>query len=264
MNTAFYFNHDYNARNDQKVLELRSEFGWVGYAIFFALLESLCEARGYIKREALGGLSVGFNHPKEELLKIVDFCLKVELFYEDENGFYSNRILQHLAHRKILSVSGSMGGRPRKKPPLSQPEATPKLREERKGKEIKGKENINALEVEFIKFHQSYPGSKNRTHEVHWEVFKKKFGKQAHEIVPKLMENLKRQVYEKELQERVDGFSPRWQMLQTYINQQSWNRQYVAENKNNGLFGQPIESPKVSQVTLIRPENGSNTTTPIG
>jgi len=55
--SSFYFDHDYNARNDQKILELRSEFGWHGYGLYFAILENLCEANGYLTRESIGGLS---------------------------------------------------------------------------------------------------------------------------------------------------------------------------------------------------------------
>ena len=61
MKTSFYFDHDYNARNDQKILELRSEYGWAGYGIYFAIIEVLCESNGEIKRGALGGLSLGLS-----------------------------------------------------------------------------------------------------------------------------------------------------------------------------------------------------------
>jgi len=43
MKDAFYFQHDYNARNDEKVLELRSNYGVEGYGLFWMLLESMAE-----------------------------------------------------------------------------------------------------------------------------------------------------------------------------------------------------------------------------
>jgi|WetSurSiteA1Bulk_404760.scaffolds.fasta_scaffold60377_1 hypothetical protein len=144
MKETFYFAHDYNARNDQKILEVRSTFGWEGYAIYFALLEFLCESKGYIKREALGGLSLGLSLHKDSLITMIDFFINVGLFVEGKNGIYSKRIIEHLAYRKKLSDAGKLGGRGNKatevKPPFSQAKASLEAVKERKGKEIKGKE----------------------------------------------------------------------------------------------------------------------------
>jgi len=132
MKNSFYFDHDYNARNDHKILEVRAEYGWEGYAIFFALLESLCESNGYIKREALAGLSLGLNVPKDKLNEYLSFYIKIGLFMEDGIGIYSQRILDHLMYRHKLSIAGSMGGRGNKKPPFSLPLAPLEAGEERK------------------------------------------------------------------------------------------------------------------------------------
>jgi hypothetical protein len=135
LKNSFYFDHDYNARNDQKILEVRAEFGWEGYAIFFALLECLCESGGYLKREALAGLSLGLNLPKEKLIGLLDFFIKVDLFSETESGIFSERIINHLAYRQRLSEAGAKGGRGNKKetkPGFSHPKATPKAVKESK------------------------------------------------------------------------------------------------------------------------------------
>ena len=39
--TTFYFSHDYNARNDIKIKKLLSKHGFVGYGIFWAIIEEL-------------------------------------------------------------------------------------------------------------------------------------------------------------------------------------------------------------------------------
>lgn len=147
MKSAYYFDHDYNARNDQKILELRAEHGWAGYGIYFAILESLCESGGYIKRQALAGLSLGLSMDKKSLSDFIEFCISVNLLDENENGIFSKRIHQHLEYRIKLSDAGKRGGRGNKavtendkatlKPPFSHPKATPEARKERKEKEIK-------------------------------------------------------------------------------------------------------------------------------
>ena len=54
---TYYFSHDYNARNDQRILQLRFKFGWEGYGIYWALLETMAEDEiGDINREAIVGL----------------------------------------------------------------------------------------------------------------------------------------------------------------------------------------------------------------
>lgn len=146
--STFYFDHDYNARNDQKVLTLRSEYGWHGYGIFFGIIESLCESDGIIKRGALGGLSLGLSMDKAELIKLIDFMIEIDLLKENEDGIYSERVNDHLAYRSMLSEAGKRGGRPPKKPPLSQPKASPK--QERIGEESKEEDN-KGKKSKFIK-----------------------------------------------------------------------------------------------------------------
>jgi len=121
--SAFYFDHDYNARNDQKVLTLRSEYGWHGYGVFFGIVESLCESDGTIKRGALGGLSLGLNMAKAELIKLIDFMIEIDLLKENEDGIYSERVNDHLAYRSMLSEAGKRGGRGNKKHPFSHAKA---------------------------------------------------------------------------------------------------------------------------------------------
>lgn len=142
MKNSFYFDHDYNARGDQKILCLRAKFDWKGYGLFFATLECLCESNGFIKREALSGVSLGFNLPESEYNSFIDFCIQISLLKENEDGVFSERILEHLQFRQKLSDAGKRGGRGNKatiKPPFSHPKATPEAGKESKGEESKEK-----------------------------------------------------------------------------------------------------------------------------
>ncbi len=110
-----WFKHDYSARNDEKILELRAEYGWKGYGLFFGLVESMCETEtGCIDTERIGGLSVGYGLPKDELLTFIEFCLDIELFYEDEEGLVKNkRVIEHLEHMNTLKEAGKKGAQKR-------------------------------------------------------------------------------------------------------------------------------------------------------
>lgn len=119
--SSYYFDHDYNARGDEKVLQLRAELGWTGYGLFFATLECLCESGGFISRDKMQGLAFGLNVPKVEYEMFINSCLEIGLLRENEEGIYNPRIITHLAYRQKLRDAGLRGGRGNKKPPQSLP-----------------------------------------------------------------------------------------------------------------------------------------------
>ena len=81
MKETFYFQHDYNASNDDKIMELRSIFNNEGYALYFYCLETMAQrGDGYIIASLMGGLSVGYSVPKEKLLQFLEKCVEINLF----------------------------------------------------------------------------------------------------------------------------------------------------------------------------------------
>ena len=153
MKESFYFSHDYNARNDQKILTLRWEFWLVWYALYFMMIESMAEEPDwYINRGAIGGLWVSYGVAKWELLAFIEKSLEIGIFLEDEHGIFSKRMVEHKEYRKTLSEQGKIGAEKRWKnsPPISPPNA-----KERKGKEIKAisldEENFAAIFIDGSK-----------------------------------------------------------------------------------------------------------------
>jgi hypothetical protein len=93
MKDAPWLKHDGNARNDERVLELRAEFGWEGYGLFWALVESMREATEYrLKLARMGGLSAGYGVPIATLMPIVNKAIEVGLFESDSEYFWSARL----------------------------------------------------------------------------------------------------------------------------------------------------------------------------
>ncbi len=106
----FYFSHDYGSRNDPKILELRSEYGLKGLGLYWCIVETLAEASdGYINPKLLGGISVGFGISKSRLQEYINFMITIELLREDENGYYSERMMKHKKLRRKLSEAGRRG-----------------------------------------------------------------------------------------------------------------------------------------------------------
>jgi len=223
MKNSFYFDHDYNARNDQKILELRAEFGWEGYGIFFALLECLCESKGFINMEALAGLSLGLSIPKDRLKLILDFCVKTGLLNENKNEVYSNRILEHLQYRQKLSEYGSLGGRTNKatlKPGLNSAQAPPQAGKESKGENSIGKKSKVKKSKEI--------NNGDFVFETFWDLYDKKVGDKKK--VQKIWVSLKqdeRNAIMAILPEYVESFDDnQFQPYpQTYLNQRRWENE---------------------------------------
>lgn len=131
---TFYFSHDYNARNDEKILELRSVYGAEGYGIFWMIVETMAESEnGGINSQLIGGLSHGYGVAKATLSRVIELCNKLGLFYEEDGYLFSKRLLSHKYIRKNLSEAGKNGAEKRwggHSPPNGK--TMPK---ERKGKE---------------------------------------------------------------------------------------------------------------------------------
>lgn len=131
----FYFQHDYHARNDEKILELRLKYKIEGYGLFWMVVESMAEnENGGVKATLLGGLSLGYGVAKDFLIEFIKDCIEIGLFYEESGFYFSKRMLSHKNTRTILSEKGKEGAAKRwggYKGGYSTPNA-----KERKGKEI--------------------------------------------------------------------------------------------------------------------------------
>jgi len=111
---TYWFRHDHNARGDEKILELRSEFGAEGYGVFWMIVETMAEnSNGGVQKNLIGGLSLGYGVPKDRLCEIFSFCLRVELFFEKDGYYFSNRILKHKESMSNFAEYGKIGAKKR-------------------------------------------------------------------------------------------------------------------------------------------------------
>jgi hypothetical protein len=135
-----WFDHDYSARNDEKVLEIRARHGQGGYGLYFMFVECLAENHGYIPMSRIGGISIGLGVTKEFMCSFIEECIECELLaLNEQNNVYSPRLLKHVDKVKSLSEAGKKGVEKREenrklkqieavvKPPLSHP-STDKIR----------------------------------------------------------------------------------------------------------------------------------------
>lgn len=157
---TYYFQHDYNARNDRKIAALITDYKSSGYGIFQAIVEMMHEEGDHLEYDELTFIAIAkdLNESPEYIKEVIESCIKkYKLFFIDEDTITSNRVKRNLDERvkkgNVKSEAGRLGGirsgeSRRKDNSSKQNEAVLQADEahleaneqkERKGKEIKEK-----------------------------------------------------------------------------------------------------------------------------
>ena len=109
---AFYFSHDSNARNDQRLLKIRMKHGMEGYGIYFAIVEILREQQDYIL--TLPDLPCIAYDLRVEIGLIEEIIFNYDLFEVDDDRFYSRSLKRRMEKldekRKVRAEAGRKGG----------------------------------------------------------------------------------------------------------------------------------------------------------
>ena len=102
-----YLQHDLNARNDPKILELTQAMKGQGKAIWWDLIEMLWEAEGYLPyKPELIAYGLRYCTAKEVERVINDF----NLFDHDDEQFWSNGVLSRLGKQREAAERRSRAG----------------------------------------------------------------------------------------------------------------------------------------------------------
>lgn len=110
MSVSAYFPHYANARNDEKILEVRMKYGMEGYGIYFAILERLRDTEDYTSVTNYNVIAFDLRVDASKVKSIVeDFGLFV--FTENGEYFYSERFLNHMDYKDDISKKRAEAGR---------------------------------------------------------------------------------------------------------------------------------------------------------
>ena len=103
MKETYYFSHDYNARNDPKILAMRSEYGAEGYGWYWMIIEILREQPKYKlenNKYLCITLAMQLQCNNNALHEYVEKCInEYKLFETDGTYFWSNSLLRRMAQR---------------------------------------------------------------------------------------------------------------------------------------------------------------------
>src|SRR5574343_208888 len=145
MNTTFYFQHDYNASNDFKILFLRQQLGMEGVGIFWYLIEQLAQSNGKLPLKIVPVLAMQMQVTEVKVNAVIN---NFNLFAIDGEFFSSNRLNQHLTERERVKLINSQKGKKSAQLRInhSSTAVEPQLNHG-STKERKGKDNIKNIDI---------------------------------------------------------------------------------------------------------------------
>jgi len=111
---VYYFSHDSNARNDEKILMFRAEHGWEGYGLYWALVEMMFESNETcLYHSKIKGIAAGYNIDITLLQNVINTCITEQLFVSDGEKFWSESLRRRKAafhaSREKKSKAGKKG-----------------------------------------------------------------------------------------------------------------------------------------------------------
>lgn len=107
---TFYFPHDSNARNDEKILAVRMRHGAEGYGVYFMILEKLRESSEYLHVKDYNIISFDLRVSNTLIKSIVEDFGLFE-FTEDGKHFYSGSFMRRMKPLDELREKRSEAGK---------------------------------------------------------------------------------------------------------------------------------------------------------
>lgn len=112
MKEAYYFSHDANARQDEKILMLRADHGWEGYGIYWALVEMMFESSDTsLHHNKIKGIAVSYNIDITLLEAVINTCITENLFVSNGDTFWSESLLRRKSIYKESKQKKSEAGK---------------------------------------------------------------------------------------------------------------------------------------------------------
>lgn len=135
---TFYFPHDFNARNDRKLIKVHLKFKMSGIGIFWSLIEMMYEENGKLPVSEIPTIAAHFREKESTVLSVInDF----DLFKNDGNFFWSESVKHRMLKRLEKSEKAKASASHRWQNANAMRTHTDRNAiKERKGKENKGKE----------------------------------------------------------------------------------------------------------------------------
>lgn len=101
---SYYFSHDSNAKNDEKIVRLRMKHGWEGYGLYWAIIERLRESSNYMSVCDFNLIAYDLRTDSAKIKSIVeDFGLFA--FTDESECFYSESLTKRMELKNERSTT---------------------------------------------------------------------------------------------------------------------------------------------------------------
>ena len=115
MKDAYYFSHDSNARNDQRLIKIRMKYGMEGYGVYFGIIEILREQENYaLWKSDIESISFDLRTKIETVEDIIYNHGLFEWKFDnskDEGYFYSESLKRRMERADAIREKRSYAGR---------------------------------------------------------------------------------------------------------------------------------------------------------
>ena len=231
MKDAYYFSHDSNARNDQRLMKVRMKYGMEGYGIYFGIIEILREQSDY-KLGSCQFESIAFDL-RVDVKKVEDIVMGEFVLFEwdsEYSEFWSKSLKRRMEKLDLIkekrAEAGRVGGKSKAsaKAKVKHLEAS-KVKESRLDKNTVKQSKIN---IEFEKFWDLYNykvGSKSKVLKK-WESLNELDRGMIMEHLPHYIKSTPDKQFRKH--------------PATYLNNQGWFDEIVV--KTNGVIDFRLDS----------------------
>lgn len=224
MKETFYFSHDYNARSDEKIKKLLVKHGFLGYGIYWAIIEDLYQNANAMRTDYE---CIAYE------LRVDESCIKsiindFDLFEIEGGVFGSLSVQRRLDERDKKSKKARESALYRwnknnKNANAMRTQCDSNAIKERKGKERKVKDKEKNKDI-FEEFRVLYKGTKKGL-ETEYENLKRKH-KDYNDIIPLLKNAVLKEIEHKEKLKSKGLFTPEWKHLSTWINNRCWEQEF--------------------------------------
>lgn len=112
---TYWFPHDFEPTSDPKMTSLIGKYGAIGYGIYWRIIEMLHSEESHkLKKKEYIFTAIGMQMLTgvEQVKAVVEYAIMpCELFHDDQDFFWSNRVFRNIERRKEISEIKSIAGK---------------------------------------------------------------------------------------------------------------------------------------------------------
>lgn len=108
MKDTFYFSHDSDAREDPKIVAMRSVYGWEGYGWYWLFVEIMRSQQDYCLditgKYVFNAFALQMHCPEERAQQFIMDCIdEFKLFKSDGEKFWSESLIRRMEEKELRS-----------------------------------------------------------------------------------------------------------------------------------------------------------------